>query len=109
MEIVAIIIICLARAIICVIPGFILGFFYDLKEKKRKIFLVSATVFSLYLAFMRPSDVGFVGLVIGFLEDFGGIYIGAFIFIALRNMAHKFGFCKICDKFRRKRENSNDN
>ena len=50
-----------------------------------------------------------IGILIGFIEDFGGIYIGAFIFIGLRNMAKKFGLCKICDKFRRKRENSNNN
>lgn len=109
MEVVAIIIICLARAIICALPGFILGFFYDIKERKKQIFLACALIFSIYLAFMRPDGIGFWGILIGFLEDFGGIYLGAFIFIGLRNMAQKFGLCKICDKFRRKRENSNDN
>lgn len=109
MEIVLILIVCLVRAIICAIPGFILGFFYNIKEKKRLIFLISATIFSFYLALMRPDDIEFSELMIGFLEDFGGIYIGAFIFIAFRNMAYKFGLCKICDKFRRKRENSNNN
>ena len=109
MEVIVILMICLARAIICALPGFILGFFYDLQERKKYIFLACAFIFSLYLALMRPDDIEFGELVIGFLEDFGGIYIGAFIFIAFRNMAYKFGLCKICDKFRRKRENSNNN
>lgn len=109
MEIVIILIVCLVRAIICAIPGFILGFFYDLQERKKYIFLTCAFMFSLYLAFTRPEGIGFWGILIGFIEDFGGIYIGAFIFIGLRNMAKKFGLCKICDKFRRKRENSNNN
>ncbi len=109
MEIIIVLIISLVRAIICALPGFIIGFFYDIQRWKKWIFLVCATIFSIYLLSTRSNDIGFWGLVVGFLEDFGGIYIGIFILIGFRNMAQRFGICKICDKFRRKREDSDDN
>ena len=109
MEIIVILIVSLMRAIICALPGFFIGLFYDIQRWKKWIFLVCAVSFSIYLLLLRPDGIGFWGLVSGFIEDFCVIYIGALILVGFRNMAQKFGLCKICDKFRRKRENSNDN
>ncbi|ALV23853.1 putative membrane protein [Campylobacter iguaniorum] len=92
--------ICMLHAFICLLPGFIAGFFYDIERYKKWIFLVLTSLLCVALNLSKIS--GFSAFASGFMLDFVGIYFGLIILIGFRNMAKKAGLCKICDKFRRK-------
>lgn len=103
MAIVLLLLVCITHAILCLLPGFIIGFFWDINRYKKWLFLFFAFLLSCGLLIKEPY-LGVQKSFIYFFEDFFGTYIGLVLLYGFKNMAKRAArFCKICDKFRRKR------
>ncbi|WP_162165355.1 hypothetical protein [Campylobacter fetus] len=108
MAIILLIFVCTLHAFICSAPGFIIGFWWDIDRYKKYIFFILVLILSAFLE-MNRLDASFSNIIISFLEDILGAYFGLFVLLSFKNMVKRTGLCKICDKFRRKREKFDDN
>ena len=76
-------------AFICALPGFLLDLFYDISKYKNYLFFG----FALIVAFINTIKNGI---------DSGFLINILLILIAFKNMASRFGACKMCDKIKAK-------
>ena len=86
-------------AFICALPGFLLDLFYDISKYKNYLFFG----FALIVAFINTIKNGIdSGFLINILLNLAVVYFGLLILIAFKNMASRFGACKMCDQIKAK-------
>lgn len=86
-------------AFICALPGFLIDLFFDISKYKKYIFFVLALIIACINSLKHGISAEFF---INILLNLGVVYFGFLILIAFKNMASRFGACKLCDKIKAK-------